>query len=74
MLQYLGRNSEAEKELLKALKNEPNNFDFLYALADHYIKLNNFVLAERMAQKLIELYPSNKVGYDILNYITGKKK
>lgn len=73
MLQYLGRYNEAEKELLKALKNEPNNFDFLYALADHYIKLNEFVKARRVALKLKELYPSNSIGNDILNFITRKK-
>ena len=69
MLQYLGRNSEAENELLKALKNDPNNFDFLYALADHYIKLTEFAKARGVALKLKELYPSNSVGNEILNFI-----
>jgi tetratricopeptide (TPR) repeat protein len=73
MLQYLGRNNEAEKELLKALATEPNNFDFLYALADHYIKLSNFKKAKTIAFKLKELYPSNNVGDDILNFIDKKK-
>jgi len=72
MLQYLGRNNEAEKELLKALASEPNNFDFLYALADHYIKINEFVKARRVALKLKELYPANSIGNDILNFIASK--
>ncbi|MCF6268874.1 MAG: tetratricopeptide repeat protein [Melioribacteraceae bacterium] len=72
MLQYLGRNDEAEKELLKALETEPNNFDFLYGLADHYVKLGEFVKAKGIALKLKELYPSNSIGDEILNFIAGK--
>ncbi|MCP5061135.1 MAG: tetratricopeptide repeat protein, partial [Ignavibacteriae bacterium] len=45
MLQYLGKNDEAEKELLKAMQKEPNNFDFLYALADHYVKKKKYYKA-----------------------------
>ena len=73
MLQYLGRNDEAEKELLKALTTEPNNFDFLYALADHYVKLGKFVKAKEIALKLKGLYPSNSIGNDILKFIDKQK-
>jgi len=72
MLQYLGRMDEAEKEMLKALNNEPDNFDFLFALADHYVKLNEFVKAKRVAQRLKKLFPSNDIGDQLLNFIEGR--
>ena len=72
MLQYLGRTDEAEKELLAALKTEPNNFDFLYALSDHYVKQKKYFKAENIAKKLKKLYPANTLGNDILNFINSK--
>ncbi len=72
MLQYLGRNKEAETELLKAIKIEPNNFDFLYALADHYIKQTEYSKALNIAKQLKELFPSNTIGNDMINFISSK--
>ena len=69
MLQYLGRNNEAEKELLKAINKEPNNFDFLYALADHYIKTGQNNKALNSGRKLKQLFPENQMGNNIINYI-----
>lgn len=69
MLQYLGRNKEAETELLKAINKEPNNFDFLYALADHYIKTKQSKKALKIGEKLKQLYPNNQMGNNIINYI-----
>ncbi len=69
MLQYLGRNKEAEAELLKAIDKDPNNFDFLYALADHYIKTRQTKKALKIGEKLKLLYPNNQMGTNIINYI-----
>jgi len=69
MLQYLGRNNEAEKELLKAINKEPNNFDFLYALADHYIKTGQNNKALNTGRKLKQLFPENQMGNNIISYI-----
>ena len=76
LLQFLKKNSEAEKALLTALALEPGNFDFLIAIADHYIKTGDFDKARMAAEKMIELYPDNKAGYDILRFVknTGSKK
>ncbi|MCK4824140.1 tetratricopeptide repeat protein, partial [bacterium] len=38
LLQYLNRTSEAEISMKKALQLEPENIDYLYAMADFYIK------------------------------------
>lgn len=69
MMQYLGRNKEAEVELLKAIDKDPNNFDFLYALADHYIKTGQPKKALKIGEKLKQLYPDNQMGTNIINYI-----
>ena len=74
MLQYLGRNKEAETELLKALDKDPNNFDFLYALADHYIKTGQPQKALKIGEKLKLLYPDNQMGSNIINYINNLNK
>jgi len=74
MLQYLGRNKEAETELLKALDKDPNNFDFLYALADHYIKTEQPQKALKIGEKLKLLYPDNQMGSNIINYINNLNK
>ena len=72
MLQKLGRMKEAESELKIALKKQPTNFDFLYALADHYIKRKKYLDAEKIANKIKELYPSNSLGEQILNFLRSK--
>jgi tetratricopeptide (TPR) repeat protein len=72
LLQLLGRDSEAEKELLAALRIEPDNIDFLYAAADHFLKRGRLGEAKRMAETMIERYPSNRLGHDLLGFINSR--
>lgn len=72
LLQFRKKEKAAEKALLKALSLEPDNFDFLFALADHYIKRNRLDSARTVAEKMILLFPDNKIGYDILKYINSR--
>ena len=72
MLQNLGKKKEAEKELLIALRKEPHNFDFLYALADHYIKKGKYSEAKKIATKMKNLFPSNNIANQILDFIKSK--
>jgi tetratricopeptide (TPR) repeat protein len=72
LLQLLGRDGEAEKELLAALRIEPDNVDFLYAAADHYLKRGRLGEAKRMAEKMIEEHPSNRLGHDLLGFINSR--
>ena len=74
LLQYLKKDKEAEEMLLKAVTLDPGSFDFLFALADHYIKRNRFDTAALVAKKMIELFPDNKTGYDILKYAATMKQ
>jgi predicted CXXCH cytochrome family protein len=74
LLQYLKKDKEAEQLLLKAVSLDPGSFDFLFALADHYIKRDRFDNAAMVANKMIELFPDNKTGYDILKYAAAMKQ
>jgi tetratricopeptide (TPR) repeat protein len=72
LLQHLKRDMEAEAALLGALEIEPDNFDYLYALADHYLKRGMLRQARNIAEQMIEKHPGNSIGRDILNYINKK--
>jgi predicted CXXCH cytochrome family protein len=74
LLSLLKKVEEAEKSLLNALALEPGNFDFLFVLADLYVKENQLDKASSISKKMIELFPGNKTGYDILNYAKAMKQ
>jgi len=69
LFQQLKRYSEAEAELLKALEIEPVNVDYLYALADHYLKRGDLVKAKSLAERVIILQPNLRIGHDLLDLI-----
>jgi tetratricopeptide (TPR) repeat protein len=69
LLQHLKRYTEAEAALLGALEIEPDNLDYLYALADHYLKRGKLLEARDIARKIIEKHPRNSIGHDISKYI-----
>jgi predicted CXXCH cytochrome family protein len=64
-LQFLGRSDQAEAALLRALNVEPDNLDYLYALADHYIKQRQLLEALAMADRMIASHPDNPIGRDL---------
>ncbi len=68
LLQFLKKEKKAERALLRALAIEPGNFEFLFALADHYIKRKMPNNAISVANKMIEFFPNDKTGYDMLRY------
>jgi len=70
--QVLGRNAEAEAAMLKALEVEPTNIDFLYALADHYLKRGDLELALGIAERMIAAHPDNDVGVQMKSFIEAE--
>jgi Tfp pilus assembly protein PilF len=76
LLQQLKRDAEAEVALKTALRADPGNLDFLYALADYYLKRRQFAQARQMAEQMMFRHPNNAIGSQILKYIdqltTGK--
>ncbi|MDZ7635166.1 MAG: tetratricopeptide repeat protein [Bacteroidales bacterium] len=62
----LGNKSEAEGYLLKALSRDPDNFDFMYALATFYIDQKQNSKALPFARQLAEKYPENQAGKQLM--------
>ena len=73
LLQQLKRDAAAEAALLTALEIEPDSLDYLYALADHYLKRGKLEKARNIAAKMIEEHPHNSIGRDILKYINERQ-
>ena len=73
LLQQLKRDMEAEAALLGALEIEPDNLDYLYALADFYLKRGNLAQAKLFADQMIEKHPRQSIGHEILNYIKRRQ-
>jgi len=69
LLQQLRRDADAESALLTAVEIEPDNLDYLYALADHYLKRQKFMKARQIAVQMKVKHPNNSIGQDILNFI-----
>jgi tetratricopeptide (TPR) repeat protein len=72
LLQHLKRDMQAEAALLGALDIEPDNFDYLYAAADHYLKRGKLLKARDITDQMIEKHPRNSIGHDILKYINKR--
>ncbi len=69
LLQHLKKDSDAEASLLKAQELEPDNFDYLYALADFYLKRKKLQQARSIAEEMVARHPTQRIGHDILNLI-----
>jgi len=73
LYQYLKNAPKAERSLIYALSLEPENPDFLLALAHHYIATRAWDKAKQKALTLIQLFPKAAVGYDMINHIDAMK-
>ena len=69
LLQHLKKDSDAEVSLLKAQELEPDNFEYLYALADFYLKRRKLHKARSIAREMVARHPAQRIGHDILNLI-----
>ena len=55
LLDYLGKDLEAEKALLRTLEIEPENISFLTAAAQYYIKRRQYEKAEVLTERIATL-------------------
>jgi len=69
LLQHLKQDSDAEAALLKAQELEPDNLDYLYALADFYLKRKKLQQARSIAREMVARHPAQQIGHDILDLI-----
>ncbi len=74
LLSQLKRDLDAEAALKKTLEIEPGNLDFLYALAEFYIKRGRFEEAKPLAAEMAAKHPSNPIGRDLLDFLNQKAK
>jgi tetratricopeptide (TPR) repeat protein len=64
-----GRNEAAESALLRALQLEPDNLDYLFALADHFVRRGEFDRALVYADRMIATHPELEVGSQVKIFI-----
>jgi tetratricopeptide (TPR) repeat protein len=69
LLQSLGRRAEAEASLQRALELEPENLEYLYALADHYVKRGEPARALPLAERMITAHPDDPLGPDFKAFL-----
>jgi tetratricopeptide (TPR) repeat protein len=69
LLQQLVRLNEAETALRRALEIEPDNMDYLYAMADYYLRRGQIKDAGRIARRMMERHPGNPLGQKILRFV-----
>ena len=70
--QTLGRDAEAEAALRAATDLSPDQPDYLYALADHYVKRGRLEEALPLAERLVEVTPELEIGPQLKAYIEAE--
>ncbi len=69
LLAYQGHDAQAEERLRRALELEPANAEFLYAVADFYLKRGRFDAAKPFAEQLAAQEATQQVGQQMLRVI-----
>jgi tetratricopeptide (TPR) repeat protein len=67
--QYLQEDAAAETALLRALQIEPDSSDYLYALADFYIKRGKLQAAQPVVEQMVAKHPSQPIGHELLKFL-----
>jgi tetratricopeptide (TPR) repeat protein len=70
--QQLGKEREAEAALREALAIEPDSMDFLYALADYYLKRGMYSQARIIAEQMMSKYPNHPTGKNLLEFLDAQ--
>jgi predicted Zn-dependent protease len=60
---------QAEDKLRDALNVEPQNLDYQYGLADHYLKRGLFEKARPIVEDMVSMHPENPIGQQMLGFI-----
>ena len=69
---YLGKDQQAEVALSRAVELEPDNMDYLQALAQHYLKRENFAAAGKIADRMIARHPGDRRGLELKGFVQRK--
>jgi tetratricopeptide (TPR) repeat protein len=69
LLEYFNQEAAAEDALIKALELRPDSMDYLYSLANHYLKRRQPQKAKVMVERMVALYPNHHMGHKLLEAI-----
>ncbi len=69
---YLRKDHLAEVALSRAVELEPDNGDYLQALAQYYLKRGNLTAAARIADQMIANRPEDRTGSELKEFIRRK--
>jgi tetratricopeptide (TPR) repeat protein len=72
LLDYLGRDVQAESALQRAVELEPDNLEYLNAVAQYYLKREMYQEAKRIAEQIISNHPTNRLGPQLLDIINRR--
>jgi tetratricopeptide (TPR) repeat protein len=72
--QSIGRDAEAEAALRAALALGPDQPEYLFALADHYVKRDRLAEALALVERLIEARPDLEIGPQMKAYIEAERE
>jgi Tfp pilus assembly protein PilF len=71
---YLGKDRQAETDLRQAVELEPENMDYLLALAQQYLKRGNFADAGKIADQMIAKRPGDSRGLGLKDFVQKNSK
>jgi Flp pilus assembly protein TadD len=74
LLDYLGRDVQAESALQRALELEPANIEYLNAIAQYYLKREMYQEAKRIAEQIISRHPTKRLGPQLLEIVKGRMR
>ena len=74
LLDYLRRDVQAESALQRALQLEPDNLEYLNAIAQYYLKREMYQQAKRIAEQIISRHPTNRLGPQLLEIVNRRMR
>ncbi|MGE5258139.1 MAG: tetratricopeptide repeat protein [Hyphomicrobiales bacterium] len=69
---YLRKDQQAEVALSRAVELEPDNMDYLQALAQFYLKRDNLSAAGKIADRMIARHPGDRKGIELRGFVQRK--
>ncbi|MBE9484573.1 MAG: tetratricopeptide repeat protein, partial [Bacteroidetes bacterium] len=69
LYQHFGREDKFLDAMETALLLEPQNMDYLYAMAEYYYRIRNFDQVRRIANEVIRYYPQDPLGPQLLELV-----
>jgi Tfp pilus assembly protein PilF len=72
LLDYLGKDVQAESALQRAVELQPDNLEYLNAIAQYYLKREMYQQAKRIAEQIITRHPTKRLGPQLLDLINRR--